>query len=98
MVSSHDNNHFISRLACLADILQQLNKLIWNYKEGEGQSSISMTSQRIREKTWKLEAKSSSRKFCLFENIATEAGDEVNVDLASKVVQHLGGLRKEFVL
>ena len=51
MVSSHDNNHFISRLACLADILQQLNKLIWNYKEGEGQSTISMTSQRIREKT-----------------------------------------------
>jgi len=27
MVSSHDNNHFISRLACLADILQQLNKV-----------------------------------------------------------------------
>jgi len=27
MVSSHDNNHFISRLAYLADILQQLNKV-----------------------------------------------------------------------
>jgi len=34
----------------------------------------------------------------LFENLATAAGDEVNVDVASKVVHHLGGLRKEFVL
>jgi len=49
-----------------------------------------------------LESKSSSRKFCLFENLATKAGDEeANVDiisLPSKVVQHLGGLRKQFVL
>jgi len=37
-------------------------------------------------------------KICLFDNLATEAGDEVNVDIASKVVQHLKGLRKEFVL
>jgi len=27
MVSSHDNNHFISLLAYLADIFQQLNKV-----------------------------------------------------------------------
>jgi len=27
MVSSHDNKHFISRLAYLADIFQQLNKV-----------------------------------------------------------------------
>ena len=49
-------------------------------------------------KTWQLEAKSSSRKFCFFENLATVASDEVNVDIASEVVQHLGGFRKEFVL
>jgi len=52
----------------------------------------------MREKTWQLETKSSSRKFCFFENLATVAGDEVNVDIAPEVVQHLGGLRKEFVL
>jgi len=34
----------------------------------------------------------------LFENLATAAGDEVNVDVASKVVHHLRGLRKEFAL
>jgi len=34
----------------------------------------------------------------LVRDLATAAGDEVNVDIASKVVQHLGGLRKEFVL
>ena len=34
----------------------------------------------------------------MFENLATAAGDEVNVDMASKVVQHLGGFREEFVL
>ena len=34
----------------------------------------------------------------MFENLATAAGDEVNVDVASKVVQHLRGLRKEFPL
>jgi len=44
-----------------------------------------------------LEAKRSSRKFC-FENLATAAGDEVNADIASKVIQRLGELREEFVL
>ena len=34
----------------------------------------------------------------MLENLATAAGDEVNADVASKVVQHLGGLRKESVL
>jgi len=34
----------------------------------------------------------------LFENLATAAGDEINVDTASKVVQRLGGIRKDFVL
>ena len=34
----------------------------------------------------------------MFENVATAAGDEVNVDVASKVVHHLRGLRKEFAL
>ena len=34
----------------------------------------------------------------MFENLATPADDEVNVDIASEVVQHLDGLRKEFVL
>jgi len=33
----------------------------------------------------------------LFENLAMAAGDGVNIDIASKVVQRLGGLRKEFV-
>ena len=45
-----------------------------------------------------MEAQSSSRKFCSFKNLATAAGDEVNVDIASEVVQNLGGLRKKFVL
>jgi len=34
----------------------------------------------------------------LFENLTVAAGDEVNVDAASEVVQHLGGLRDESVL
>jgi len=34
----------------------------------------------------------------MFENLATAAGDEMNVDIASEVVQHLGWLRAEFVL
>ena len=34
----------------------------------------------------------------MFENLATAAGDEVDVDIASEVVQHLGELRKEFAL
>jgi len=34
----------------------------------------------------------------LFEHLATAAVDKVNVDVASKDVQHLGGFRKEFVL
>ena len=34
----------------------------------------------------------------MLENLATAAGDEVKIDIASKVVQRLGGLRKEFVM
>jgi len=34
----------------------------------------------------------------LLENLPTAAADKVNVDVASKVVLHLGGLRKEFAL
>ena len=34
----------------------------------------------------------------MFENLATAAVGEVNVDVASKVIQHVGGLCKEFVL
>jgi len=34
----------------------------------------------------------------LVRDLATAAGDGVNVNIASKVVQRLGGLRKEFVL
>jgi len=34
----------------------------------------------------------------LFKNLATASGNEVNVDIASQVVQRLGGLRKDFVL
>jgi len=45
-----------------------------------------------------VRSENSSRKFCLFENLAAVAGDKVNVDIAPKVVQHLGGLCKEFVL
>jgi len=33
----------------------------------------------------------------MFENLATAAGDEVNVDIASEVVQQLGGVCDEFL-
>jgi len=45
-----------------------------------------------------LEAERSTRKFFYARNGASAAGDEVNVDTASEFVQHLGGLREEFVL
>jgi len=38
------------------------------------------------------------QEILLVRDLATAAGYEVNVDTASKVVQRLGGLRKEFVL
>jgi len=34
----------------------------------------------------------------MFENLATAAGDEVNADIASKVVQQLGPVCEEFLL
>ena len=34
----------------------------------------------------------------MFENLATAAGDEVNVDIASKVVQQLGQVCEEYLL
>jgi len=34
----------------------------------------------------------------MLENLATAAGDEVNVDIASKVVQQLGQVCEEFLL
>jgi len=34
----------------------------------------------------------------MFKNLATEAGDEVNVDIASEMVQHLRGFREDVVL
>jgi len=34
----------------------------------------------------------------MFENLPTAAGDEVNVDIASELVQPLGGLCEEVVL
>ena len=34
----------------------------------------------------------------MFKNFAKVAVDEVNFDIASNVVQHLGGFRKEFML
>jgi len=34
----------------------------------------------------------------MFMNLSTAAGDEVNVDITSEVVQHLGGLHDESVL
>jgi len=47
MVSSLENNHFICRLAYLADIFQELNKvnlkLQVSYNEGEGQSLSLLT-------------------------------------------------------
>jgi len=46
---------------------------------------------------WKQKAQ-AAEKFSMLENLATAAGDKVNVDIASEVVQHLGGLREEFVL
>jgi len=54
LVSSHDNNHFISRLEYLADLFQQLNKV--NQKlQSRGRTVADFTDtsapQRIREKT-----------------------------------------------
>ena len=67
MVPSHDDNHFLSRLEYLADIFQQLNKvLISNYKEVQVQPSISLMPQRNREKTsksWKRKRKAQAGNF-----------------------------------
>jgi len=49
--------------------------------------------QRIREKTWKLQTNSSSKKFCYVQDFATATGDEVNADIALEVAQHFAGLR-----
>jgi len=53
--------------------------------------------QRIRGKTWKLQTKRSSKKFCYVRDFATATGDEVNANIALEVV-HFGGLREDFVL
>jgi len=45
---------------------------------------------------WKRKAQ--ARNFAMFENLPTAAGDEVNVDIASELVQPLGGLCEEVVL
>jgi len=66
MVPSHDNNHFISRLEYLADIFQQLNKVNLKLKEGEGQSSISLTSQRMREKNLAIGSEKLKQEILLF--------------------------------
>jgi len=52
MVSSLENNHFIYRLACLADIIQQLNKV--NLKlQGRGRTIVNFndTLSAFRGKT-----------------------------------------------
>ena len=46
--------------------------------------------------SWKQKAPTGN--FAMFENLAAAAGDEVNVDIASKVVQQLGQVCEEFLL
>ena len=98
MVSSHDNNHFISRLEDLANIFQQLNKI--NLKlQTRGRTIVDLTDTSAH--SWKnltIGSENLKQEILLVRDLATVAGDGVNVDIASKVVQRLGGLRKEFVL
>jgi len=59
--------------------------------------SISMTpSAHFMEKLDNWKQKAQTGNFAVFENLATAAGDEVNVDIASKVVQQLGQVCEEF--
>jgi len=87
-------------LAYLADIFQQLNK-VYLKLQGKGRTIVNFirTLSTFVEKldNWKQKAQ-AAEKFSMLENLATAAGDKVNVDIASEVVQHLGGLREEFVL
>jgi len=45
---------------------------------------------------WKRKAQTGN--FAMFENLSTAAGDEVNVDIASGVVQQLGWVCEAFLL
>ena len=87
-------------MAYLADIFQQLNK-VYLKLQGKGRTIVNFirTLSTFVEKldNWKQKAQ-AAEKFSMLENLATAAGDKVNVDIASEVVQHLGGLREEFVL
>ena len=99
MLSTLANNHFIFRLAYLADIIEQINKV--NLKlQGRGRKSVDFidTLSAFVEKFDNCERAAQTGHFVVFENLSTAAGDEVNADIASEVVQHLGGLREEFVL
>ena len=80
-------------MAYHADIFQQLNKV-------RGKTIVEFIdtlSASWKNLTIGIE-KFKQKLIAMFENLATAAGDEMNVDIASEVVQHLGWLRAEFVL
>ena len=74
-------------------------KLIWNYEEGNNRR-FHWHPQHIliKLKVHNWERKAQAGIFAMFANLSTAAGDEVNVDITSEVVQHLGGLHDESVL
>jgi len=91
MVSSHENSPFVFRLAYLVDEFQQFNKInLKLQKTGRPIVDFIDTLSAFVEKldNWKRKSQAGNSAVC--ENLATAAGDEVNVDIASEVVQHLG--------
>jgi len=92
LVSSHEKSHFNFRLAYLAGLFQQLNKV--NLKlQRRGRTFVDFIDKlsAFVEKR-DIGSENLKQEILLFENLVTAAGDEVNVDIASEVVQNLGGL------
>jgi len=70
LVSNLENNHFISRLACLADIFQQLNKV--NLKlQGRGRTIVDFndTLSAFREKNLTTGSKKLKQEILLCSRI-----------------------------
>jgi len=99
VVSSLENHHFIFCLAYLADIFEQLNKVNLTLQR-MGRTIIDLIDalSAFADKLDKWKRKAQAGNFSMFESLATATGDEVNADIASEVIQHLGGQREEVVL
>jgi len=98
MVPSHDNNHSVSRLECLADIFNNSIQLIWNYKEVEGQSSISLMPQRICEKLDHWKRKAQAGNFVFVRESCHGGWWWSGCWCSIESCSHLGGFGKKFAL